>query len=115
MTTGHGHPKGDEPFDPVTDPSYAKDADFEVTETPRGLRLHGDCPRCGHEMSYDYVDDYYKGVFSGGRTSKPLSSGADGEQPLRMLCTCVHKHANRPADEEGCGAYWSVEIARADD
>jgi hypothetical protein len=62
-------------------------------------------------MAYEYVDRYYKGVFSRSTPPPDLSSGVGGTRALPMLCTCVLPHPDRPADEEGCGAYWSVEVS----
>lgn len=81
-------------------------ADCEVTETSRGIRFAGKCPRCLTFMTYDWVETYTRTTHSG--PSAPAVG--DGEQAV-ILCTCTKSHEGTPPDEEGCGAYWRMEVA----
>jgi hypothetical protein len=97
------------PYEEITDGAYAAFADdCEAVPTARGVRFVGRCRRCDDEMSYDTVDKYFKGGLSWRRPR-----GTGGAKTVHMLCTCRVEHPGRPEDEEGCGAYWSVEIPRS--
>jgi hypothetical protein len=104
---GHNPPL---PYEEATSEAYAAFADdCDAVPTARGVRLIGRCRRCGDDMSYDTVDRFYRGGLPWRR-----SRGTDSAKTtLRMLCTCKVEHPGRPEDEEGCGAYWTVEITRS--
>jgi hypothetical protein len=67
------------------------------TNTRRGVRLKGPCPRCADDMEFDLIT----GVF--------LSEGPGrSDDWLPVMCTCRSLHPGRPSGDEGCGAYWNV-------
>ncbi len=70
--------------------------------TRRGVQLSGRCPRCDDPMDYPIVTEVFQSSTGGGH-----GAGTD-ETPL--LCTCKVPHPKRPADEEGCGAYWNIRL-----
>jgi len=98
------------PYAKVTDPSYKGFADTCTTvESKAGVRLTGQCRRCGHAMSYPWPKkvigrNIFGSLFSGRRTVP-----ATGTQ-LRMTCLCTETHPGRPEGGHGCGAYWNVVI-----
>lgn len=94
-------------FDEVTNDAYGTEfaASCEVEEIARGVRLDGICPRCLGEMSHHEVDSYVRGVR---RNATPRLKTAT--QVVPVLCTCKKAHDGRPKGDEGCGAYWSVEV-----
>src|SRR4051812_8563568 len=71
------------------------------SKTRRGVLLSGTCPRCNDRMDYPIVTEVFQSPTDG---SQPAA--ATNETPL--LCTCKVAHPKRPADEEGCGAYWNI-------
>src|SRR4051812_41352772 len=73
------------------------------TMTRRGVLLSGKCPRCEDPMDFPIVTEIYKSATGG-------NPGAVGTEDTPLLCTCKSKHPNRPADEEGCGAYWNIRL-----
>ncbi|SFR00013.1 hypothetical protein SAMN04488564_101991 [Lentzea waywayandensis] len=90
------------PFAEVTAETYAEafSATCEPTETRRGVLLTGTCPRCGDRMDYLVPT----GVFLG-------ASGTSARvRPTPVMCTCNGSHEGRPDADEGCGAYWTVEL-----
>ncbi|MFC3500364.1 hypothetical protein ACFOOK_05200 [Micromonospora krabiensis] len=93
------------PYAEVTDDGYAVRAaeTFTAREYGPALLLSGDCPRCGHPISWPLVDAVYKNV-------TPVPS-ADADHRA-VLCTCESEHPARPAGRSGCGAYWTLEVER---
>ncbi|RZU53289.1 hypothetical protein EV385_5199 [Krasilnikovia cinnamomea] len=89
------------PFAKVPADTYAAafSATCEPTETRRGVLLTGTCPRCGDRMDYLVPTGVFL-VFPGG----------SGPRPTPVMCTCRAEHPGRPDDDEGCGAYWTVEL-----
>lgn len=91
-------------FQKVTDDDYARAFTDKCETAPftRGVLISGDCPRCGHHMTFPVFTRVFQ------------SAGAAPVQPDRedmiepMLCTCENAHPGRPDGEEGCGAYWAV-------
>lgn len=75
------------------------------TSTRRGLLLRGMCPRCGDTMDFQVVTK----IFQSGSGGDP---GAAATKETPLLCTCEVTHPNRPAGEEGCGAYWNIRLSR---
>jgi len=102
-----GRPPAAEPFEEITDPSYAGFADScEIVERKGGFSIVGTCPRCGHRMTYPYPKRVVvRGI---GIRRRRRSDSQDRELP--MLCTCTQEHPGRSADEHGCGAYWRVAL-----
>jgi hypothetical protein len=101
--------QGEPPFESITKPEYSArfgSDDAQAVETRESIVVSGRCPRCDHEISFDFSKRVYKGWLPRlGRTSKPVV-----RKSLSMMCTCVMDHRSRPADQEGCGAYWCIEV-----
>jgi hypothetical protein len=70
--------------------------------TRRGVLLSGECPRCADPMDYPVVTEVF-------RSSTGGAGGATSDE-TPVLCTCKVAHPHRPADEEGCGAYWNIRL-----
>jgi hypothetical protein len=91
------------PFQVVTEDTYA--AAFAATCTPhqtrRGVLLTGTCPRCGDQMDFPVSD----GVFL-----RPVRA-APAAKTEPVMCTCSGAHPGTPPDDEGCGAYWNIELS----
>ena len=91
------------PFEAVTGDTYA--AAFASTCTPhqtrRGVLLTGTCPRCEDRMDFQVSD----GVFL-----RPMSA-ASAAKTEPVMCTCRITHPGTPAGDEGCGAYWNIELS----
>ena len=86
--------------DGATGPEYAN-TPFEETPTRGGVMLRGACPRCQHQMELLHIEKMVdKSILHWGarRRTEPVM--------VRMYCTCTEDHPERPADDEGCGAYW---------
>jgi hypothetical protein len=97
------------PYEELTADDYA--AKFAQsctsTKTRRGLLLRGTCPRCEEPMDFPVVTEIFQSSAAGSPGPAPA---ATEETPL--LCTCRSAHPNRPADGEGCGAYWNIRLTR---
>ena len=93
------------PFAEVHEDSYAEafSATCESTETRRGVLLTGTGPRCGDRMDYLVPTGVFLGT--GGAPAR--------ERSIPVMCTCRGRHPGRPDADEGCGAYWMVELTRA--
>ena len=91
------------PFQIVTDDAYA--VAFAATCTPheirRGVLLTGTCPRCADRMDFPISN----GVFLRPATAAPIPNTQE------LMCTCTVAHPGAPPDEEGCGAYWNIELS----
>lgn len=100
---------GEPPFESITKSEYSGrfgSNGAQVVETRESIVVSGRCPRCNHEISFDFSKRVYKLRLSLlGRRSKPVE-----QKSLSMMCTCVMDHRSRPADQEGCGAYWCIEV-----
>lgn len=86
-----------------TGDAYA--AAFAKTCTPRptrrGVILTGTCPRCEDPMDFPVLTRAFQ---------LPVAAvPATKLEPL--MCTCLITHPGAPPDEEGCGAYWNVELS----
>ena len=94
------------PFKIVTDDAYAVAfaATCTPSETRRGVQLTGTCPRCGHPMDFLVPTSVYQ---------RPVRAVLNTNQPEPVLCTCTAPHPGTPAGEEGCGAYWNVELTES--
>ena len=95
-------------YEEVTSDDYAAlfvDSATSST-TRRGVLLSGTCPRCKDPMDYPIVTEVFQLATGGGRSA----TAADDDTPL--LCTCTVHHPNRPADDEGCGAYWNIHLSK---
>ena len=94
---------GDSPLlfeDGATKPEYAN-TPFEETPTRGGVMLRGACPRCQHQMELLHIEKMVdKSILPWGARRR-ANAGV-----VRMYCTCTEDHPERPADDEGCGAYW---------
>jgi len=68
-----------------------------------GWEWSGRCPRCNHQASKFIADEVVT-----------LALTATEVQPVRetyvVRCNCQEPHTDRPDGEQGCGAYWGVEI-----
>jgi hypothetical protein len=91
-----------QPFEEITDEVYADafSTTCEVTETRRGVLLTGICPRCGDRMHFPVPTKVFLNT-----------TAAAPSPPTKMMCTCRIVHPGCPADDEGCGAYWNVELS----
>lgn len=84
---------------------------FSVSETPEGLEIAGVCPACGGRTRFEIgrgSPQGFKGIFRR-RAAEPR------DEPVRkvtVFCACGHMHAERPPEsiENGCGAFWTVEL-----
>ena len=77
----------------------------KVTETARGSRFAGECPRCSTAMTFDWVHTYTRATHSS-------ASGATVQwKDVPVMCTCTKSHQGAPPGELGCGAHWRVEVA----
>ncbi|WP_431947574.1 hypothetical protein [Micromonospora marina] len=90
-------------FAEVTDGSYAEK--FATTcksrETRRGIEVIGTCPRCSDVIGLLLPDRVF------------LNAGTPSAAKITtVLCNCDEDHANRPTGEEGCGAYWNLNLTR---
>lgn len=61
--------------------------------------LSGSCPRCGCSFTFTYRPRAFRSPRRGPRVRE-----------IPVMCTCTTEHEGRPADEEGCGAYWNVRL-----
>jgi hypothetical protein len=91
-------------YEETTGDDYAETFVQSATSstTRRGLLLSGRCPRCNDPMDYPIVTEVFQSS-TGGR-----QSATTDDTPL--LCTCKVPHPKRPADDEGCGAYWNIRL-----
>lgn len=99
-----------EPFAEITNEQYGPifAVGCEVSPTARGIRLSSKCPRCEGMMSYDKVEKFSKALRRGKVASEPRAESAG---VVHVMCTCKRAHPGCPADDEGCGAYWTVEVS----
>lgn len=94
------------PYIEVTDQNYATIAaqNFSVVEVrPGTLVLSGPCPRCHAVIEIPHVEKLV-------RSTLPKGSTREGSEP--MICTCEGIHPDRPDGRYGCGAYWTLVIAK---
>jgi hypothetical protein len=93
------------PFAEVTEPGYAErhTRGLRVAGTRSEAVLTGSCPRCGHV--FQFVHPW--------RSYRSPRRRPDGLHPVQVVCTCEGEHPGRPADEEGCGAYWLLYLRRS--
>ncbi|MDW5322523.1 hypothetical protein [Plantactinospora sp. KLBMP9567] len=86
---------------------------FTVAPTADGRRIEvtGSCPGCGGHTTvlWEY------GIPSGHKGFLGRSGARSIDRPVgarTVYCDCGHVHANRPAEawDQGCGAYWQVEL-----
>ena len=97
-------------YEEITADGYAEAFATGCTAVPtrRGVLLKGTCPRCGDAMDFPLVKDFFRTALPLGGISPPA---AGEEHPL--LCTCQEVHSERPAGEDGCGAYWIIRLTRS--
>ncbi|GAA2611668.1 hypothetical protein SMC26_10605 [Actinomadura fulvescens] len=81
---------------------------FTVTARPDGLEISGNCPACGGRTRLTLErgsPEGTKGWFRPRRAAEP-------PRTVTVFCVCGHMHADRPEDaaDNGCGAFWSVEL-----
>jgi hypothetical protein len=93
------------PFEEVTETTYADAfaATCTVTELRRGVELAGICPRCGDKMDFPVPT----------RSFLNTAAAALSATPMAVMCTCKIDHPGCPAGDEGCGAYWNVQLSRS--
>jgi hypothetical protein len=97
------------PYEEVTADTYAQTfaASYTAIAIRRGVLLKGACPRCGDQMQFPVITEIFQNAIAADRGAVQAASE---EKPL--LCTCQTTHPNRPAGEEGCGAYWNRRLTR---
>ncbi len=90
------------PYQEVTDdayaPAYVRGARI-LSSDPEATVLGGTCPRCGCPCVFEHVPRTFRSPRRGPRVRE-----------IPMMCTCTTGHEDRPAGEEGCGAYWNVRL-----
>ena len=93
------------PFEEITDPGYAAahHAGLRVEGTRHEAVLSGVCPRCEHPFQYVHP-------LTGFRV--PWPSPSRDTFSVQVACVCTGEHPGRPDDDEGCGAYWILELRR---
>jgi hypothetical protein len=75
---------------------------WQVEEVPRGVRLSGACPTCGHtseSLVVEVITSTPGGQVDGGRKA----SASSKKEPVLVVCDCGEGHDNRPAGRRGCG------------
>jgi hypothetical protein len=58
-------------------------------------------------MQFPVVTEIFQSVAPDG-----VGSTQPGTEETPVLCTCLTTHPDRPAGEEGCGAYWNIRLTR---
>jgi hypothetical protein len=102
------------PYRELSEDDYAQraaDRNFVLDVSEPGFPiLRGTCPRCGHFMLFPVLEEVYKAVRpENEQKPSPAKGGTKGkEQTEPMICTCEEEHPGRPAEAEGCGAYWKL-------
>jgi hypothetical protein len=93
------------PFEEVTNSTYSTThlSGLKIEGTWKEAVLSGTCPRCGHGFQFIHPWRTYRSLFQ----RRP-----DGLLPVQIACVCDEDHPGRPADDEGCGAYWNVLLRR---
>ncbi|MFJ1897061.1 MULTISPECIES: hypothetical protein [unclassified Streptomyces] len=96
-------------YEEVTEPGYpaAYTACLRIEPTGDGAVLTGICPRCRCTMVYTWTRSV---VRAASRTRRGRTG--TGLVAVPVLCVCVTGHPGRPDDEEGCGAYWNIQLER---
>lgn len=91
------------PFRTVTDDTYAAAFAAACTprETGRGVLLSGACPRCGDLMGFPVPTRVFL---------RPVAA-VQGSKTVQVMCTCGVSHPGTPSNDEGCGAYWNVNLS----
>lgn len=97
------------PFGEVTSDDYAATFTGGCTAVPtsRGHVLRGTCPRCGDSMDFLVVTEVWQSITT---ATPPAESPSSTQDEVPLLCTCSAPHPGRPADEEGCGAFWNIVV-----
>lgn len=97
-------------YEETTAPHYSTQAaaTFEIRRLGHGmLLLSGPCPRCSEDMEMPVVDTVVRVL---GRGVGRLLARQPQTQEIPVICTCETDHPGRPAEHEGCGAYWLLVI-----
>lgn len=63
------------------------------------------CPGCFADVERKYRRGLPTGAKRWGQLNEPLVN----EPTITVTCRCGYPHANTPAGDAGCGAYWKVE------
>jgi hypothetical protein len=95
-------------FEEKTDDNYAEQfAASCAAPVPmrKGYLLKGVCPRCRGNMEFPVVDTVFRSTVTPDVT---VAQNASDDVP--MLCRCPLPHERRPGDEEGCGAFWNIQL-----
>lgn len=95
-------------FEEKTEGTYAQEfADSCETPTPmrKGYLLKGLCPRCHGDMDFPVVDTVFRST-----VAPDVTVAQDASDDVPMLCRCTLPHDQRPSDDEGCGAYWNIQL-----
>lgn len=86
---------------------------FTVTASTDGrqFEVSGICPGCGGRTStvWEYGTAGFK---NWPRRSRPSAAISRPTGPQTVTCECGHVHPDRPesAWDQGCGAFWQVEL-----
>jgi hypothetical protein len=79
---------------------------------PIGVDFAGQCPRCGHEVSYRRKFVNVRGMarmtqWARRALAERVRAGGThllrGDQQFKVDCVCQRPHAERPSDRSGCG------------
>ncbi|MFD3311949.1 hypothetical protein [Streptomyces sp. NPDC058656] len=98
-------PRRPHPFEEITRPTYAEAhlAGLRIEGSRHEAVLSGVCPRCEHPFQYVHPLAGFRGL------RRPRSRDT---YSVQVACVCTEEHPGRPADDEGCGAYWILLLQR---
>ncbi len=117
--SAQGNPSPDRnplPYREVSEGDYAQraaDQNFVLDMSEPGVPiLRGTCPRCSDFMIFPVLEDVYKVISPKNQHAALAAKGAGDsrDQIEPMICTCEKEHPGRPAQAEGCGAYWKLRL-----
>jgi hypothetical protein len=92
---------------------------------PRFIRADGDCPRCGHHISYDHwlqiqvagvtfdrdvlgASGHDRLLDSVNEVLDDLGVSAKGDETFTMSCNCGEDHPGHPDGQLSCGSQFNV-------
>jgi hypothetical protein len=71
---------------------------FKRVDTPDGIKLVGECPRCSHEMDVFVPTAEEPGIY-----------GFEPGESKVVECNCQMPHEHRADDRRGCGIYGKID------